>query len=244
MPSLEDLERRIGYSFADGALVIEALTHRSHANEAGVGAHNERFEFLGDAVLGFVVSDRLMKLYPEYPEGRLTKVKAQLVCSSALHRAAQALNLSDHILLGNAEERNGGRTKKALQGDTVEALLAAIYLDGGLTAASQFIDNFLLQPEQIAVADQNLEMDNAKSTLQELLQSRKLPLPAYNIVDQVGPPHSRVFSVELRIGDLYQTRAEGLTRKEAEQSVATAALAARDSWLPRLAHETDRPAST
>ncbi len=244
MPSLEELQQRIGYSFNDGAVVVEALTHRSHANEEGVGAHNERFEFLGDAVLGFVVSDRLMKLFPHYAEGRLTKVKAQLVCGSALYRAAQTLNLSDYILLGQAEERNGGRTKKALQADTVEALLAAIYLDGGLAAASRFIEDFLLQPEQIASADENLELDNAKSTLQELLQSLKLELPVYDVVAEVGPPHSRVFSVELRIGDLYQTRAEGLTKKEAEQSVAATALAAQDSWLPKRANGTDKAAST
>ena len=244
MPSLEDLEQRIGYTFDDGALVVQALTHRSHANEAGVGAHNERLEFLGDAVLGFVVSDRLMKRYSDYPEGRLTKVKAQLVCGSALYRAAQAISLGDHILLGQAEERNGGRTKKALQADTVEALLAAIYLDGGLAAAARFVEDFLLQPEQIASADENLELDNAKSTLQELLQSHKLPLPVYDVVAEVGPPHSRVFSVELSIGDLYQTRAEGLTKKEAEQSVAATALSAKDSWLPEPVKVTGAPSPT
>ncbi len=215
------LEERIGYRFGDPGLLEHALSHRSHAQEAsGDRPHNERLEFFGDAVLGFIVSKSLMDRFPSYTEGQLTKLKAFLVSAAHLVEVARRLSLGESLLLGIGEERSGGRDKKALLVDTLEAVIAAIYLDGGLEAAREFVERQVLTDGALREADENLEIDNFKSALQELLQGRKLPTPCYQIVSQSGPPHRRTFTVELRVGKLFSAAAQGSTRKAAEQETA------------------------
>jgi ribonuclease III len=222
---LSTLQDIIEYRFRTSAHLHHALTHRSHAQESPVEKpHNERLEFLGDAVLGFVVSERLIDRFPSYAEGKLTKIKAYLVSAANLVKVAQELDLGSYLYLGRGEELSGGRGKKALQVNTLEALIAAIYLDGGLDAAARFVDRVILTPEAVALADLNFEAENYKSTLQELLQGEKLPAPAYRIIEEAGPPHRRTFTVELLVGDLFRAAAEGSTKKAAEQEAARIAL--------------------
>jgi ribonuclease III len=222
---LSTLQDVIEYRFRSLAHLQHALTHRSHAQESPVEKpHNERLEFLGDAVLGFVVSERLIDRFPSYAEGKLTKIKAYLVSSANLVKVSQELDLGAYLYLGRGEELSGGRGKKALLVNTLEALIAGIYLDGGLDAAAHFVDRVILTPEAVKLADLNFEADNYKSTLQELLQGEKLPSPSYRIADEAGPPHRRTFTIELRVGDLFSATAEGSTRKAAEQEAARIAL--------------------
>jgi ribonuclease-3 len=222
---LSTLQDVIDYRFRSPAHLHHALTHRSHAQESAVEKpHNERLEFLGDAVLGFVVSERLIDRFPTYPEGKLTKIKAYLVSSANLVKVAQELDLGAYLYLGRGEELSGGRGKKALLVNTLEALIAAIYRDGGLEAAARFVDRVILTSHAVALADLNFEADNYKSTLQELLQGEKLPAPAYRIAEEAGPPHRRTFTVELLVGELFRATAEGTTRKAAEQEAARIAL--------------------
>jgi ribonuclease III len=222
---LSTLQNVIEYRFRSLAHLQHALTHRSHAQESPIEKpHNERLEFLGDAVLGFVVSERLVDRFPSYPEGKLTKIKAYLVSSANLVKVSQELDLGAYLYLGRGEELSGGRAKKALLVNTLEALIAGIYRDGGLDAAAQFVDRVILTPEAVQLADLNFEADNYKSTLQELLQGEKLPAPSYRIADEAGPPHRRTFTIELRVGELFRATAEGSTRKAAEQEAARIAL--------------------
>ena len=219
------LEARIGHQFHDPALLEHALSHRSYAREApGDYPHNERFEFLGDAVLGFIVSKSLMDRFPSYTEGQLTKLRAFLVSAAHLVEVARRLSLGESLLLGKGEERSGGRDKKALLVDAFEAVIAAIYLDAGLEATRQFVEGHVLSDGALREADENLGIDNFKSALQEFLQGRKLPVPGYQIVDQSGPPHRRIFTVELRVGKLFSATAQGSTKKAAEQETARQAL--------------------
>ncbi len=227
MPAeLSALEKRIGYGFRAPECLQQALTHRSYTQESPEAQpDNERLEFLGDAVLGLIVSERLIAAFPGYPEGRLTQLKASLVSAVNLVEVARRLQLGDYLYLGRGEELSGGRQKKALLVDALEALIAAIYLDGGAQAAAEFVDHSILSEEAIAAADHNLEAHNYKSALQELLQASKLAPPKYRVIDEAGPPHHRTFTIELRIGDAFLGQAEGSTKKEAEQEVARQALA-------------------
>jgi ribonuclease-3 len=222
---LSALQDVIEYRFEVEDHLRHALTHRSHAQESpDEKPHNERLEFLGDAVLGFVVSERLTVRFPTYPEGKLTKIKAYLVSSANLVKVSRDLDIGCYLFLGRGEELSGGRAKKALLVDTLEALIAAIYLDGGLEAAERFVDRVILTEEAIALADLNFEADNYKSTLQELLQGGKLPAPSYSVIEETGPPHKRTFTVELTVGDLVTAKAHGSTKKSAEQKAACIAL--------------------
>ncbi len=220
------IEDRIGYRFRNPAHLDEALTHRSRVQETPEGpACNERYEFLGDSVLGFVVSEHLTLGYPSYSEGQLSKLRAYLVSGAYLVKVARRLGLGEALYLGRGEERTGGRDKKTLLVDGLEALIAAIYLDGGLEPAKEFIRALVLTPEALGEAIGNLSLDNFKSALQEQLQGRQLPVPEYTVVSESGPPHNRRFLVQLRAGDLYTTQAEGSTKKAAEQEAARLALA-------------------
>ena len=222
---LSTLQDTIKYQFRVPSHLHHALTHRSHSQESPEEKpHNERLEFLGDAVLGFVVSERLIDRFPSYPEGKLTKIKAYLVSSANLVKVAQELDLGAYLYLGRGEELSGGRTKRALLVNTLEALIAAIYLDGGMEAAAQFVDRVILTKDSVAVADVNFEADNYKSVLQELLQAEKLPSPAYRIAQEAGPPHRRTFTIELLVGELFRASANGSTKKAAEQEAARIAL--------------------
>ena len=219
---LESLETALGHSFQNRELLRRALTHRSSAYEKNTpheAAHdNEQLEFLGDSILGFIVSDALVTQHPDYPEGRLSKLKAHLVSSSHLHEVAMQLRLGDYLFLGRGEELSGGRGKKALLSDAVEALIAAIYLDAGFDAARQFVVEHILGAEP--PAEEGAQITDYKGALQELAQSLKLPQPRYAIVDERGPEHSKTFLVEVRIGRDLAASGEGLSKKSAGQKAA------------------------
>lgn len=222
------LETAIGYSFRDGQLLERALTHRSHAKDRSTEEHNERLEFLGDAVLELTVSEILMERYPDYSEGRLTKIRAQLVSADNLHQEARALRLGECLNLGLAEQNSGGREKKALLADALEAIIAAVYLDGGLPAARALVQRLIASVQRVSEADQTLAHLNPKSTLQELLHARKLPLPQYTVVAEHGPPHGRIFEVSLTVGEFCRTTGRGVSKREAEQAAAAQALEDKD----------------
>ncbi|MCL6507281.1 MAG: ribonuclease III [Bryobacteraceae bacterium] len=211
---LASLEEALGYRFRDRGLLRQALTHRSHVFEKG-GGHNEQLEFLGDAVLGFLVSEALVRFRPELPEGRLSKLRARLVSAAHLHEVACRLELGKYLLLGRGEERTGGRSKKALLADALEAVIAALYLDGGIEAARRFV------AEHIATRLPEAEpAPDYKGALQELAQARKLPAPKYVTVGERGPAHARWFTVEARIGQEWAARAEAPSKKSASQLAA------------------------
>jgi ribonuclease-3 len=229
---IEDL---IGYRFADRALLDQALTHRSHTQEAaGVPPHNERLEFLGDAVLGLVASENLVARFPDAAEGQLTKLKAYLVSAASLEIASRALGVGRYLHLGRGEDLSGGREKRALLVDALEALIAAVFLDGGLAAAQRFCEQHILTAAAFEAAAQHSETGNFKSALQEFLQQRKLPKPSYHVVRESGPDHNRKFEIELRVGDLFSSRAEGSTKKSAEQEAARLALDHFSAQDPRV----------
>jgi ribonuclease-3 len=223
----EPLEASLGYRFASRELLARAFTHRSSAHEknaissvddsSSIG-DNEQLEFLGDSILGFVVSDALLAAHPDYPEGRLSKLKAQLVSASHLHAVASRLRLGEYLLLGRGEELSGGREKKALLANAVEALIAALYLDGGIEPARRFVLQHVVGESEPA-AEEALAADY-KSALQELAQSLKLPQPRYDIVAEHGPEHAKTFVVEARVGREWASRAEGPSKKSAGQKAA------------------------
>lgn len=221
----EHLEERLAYRFRSPALLEQALTHRSrrgHAASADV-LDNERLEFLGDAIVGFVVSDALYSLYPHLNEGKLSRIKANLVSASHLRRVAEQLQLGRYLRLGPGEEKTGGRSKHAILANTLESVVAALYLDGGMDAARRMVQKFVLEGlhehgvEPLARAD-------FKSALQEYLQGRRLPPARYETVETHGPEHRKTFTVELWVGDQCLARAEGASKKQAEQQAARGAL--------------------
>jgi ribonuclease-3 len=221
----EDLQARIGYRFRDRGLLEHALTHKSRAAEDATGgvADNESLEFLGDAVLGLVVADTLFHQYPTYNEGQKSKVKAAVVSTQALARQAEEIRLGDHLILGRGEEKTGGRFKQALLADAYEALIAAIYLDGGLDAAAAFLRREL--KAAIDAGSAQTFAPDYKSTLQERLQALGHPLPEYRVSGEAGPDHRKIFSVEVVVSGRVLGAASGRAKKEAEQEAARLALA-------------------
>ena len=219
------LEDRIGYTFKKRELLSRALTHKSHAFEAAAHAterlaDNEQLEFLGDSILGFIVSEELVRRYPSYPEGRLSKLKAYLVSSNHLHEVAVDLGIGAHLLLGRGEELSGGRAKRALLANAVEALIAALYLDAGLATVRAFVLGEVIGDFDAEKArDEALAVDY-KSALQEAAMQLGLPAPRYSIIKETGPEHSKTFSVEARTGHLYAASAEGSSKKAAGQRAA------------------------
>jgi ribonuclease-3 len=179
---------------------------------------NEQLEFLGDAILGFLTSEALVARHPSYGEGRLSKMKAHLVSASHLHRVAVRLGLGLHLLLGRGEEMSGGREKKALLANALEALIAALYLDAGVETTRRFVVLHIIG--EADPLDEGLEGDDYKSALQEMAQSRKLPQPRYLTVEERGPEHAKTFLVEARVGRQWIGRAEGLSKKSAGQRAA------------------------
>jgi ribonuclease-3 len=222
----EALERRIGYRFRDRGLLEHALTHRSKAHEDPSGGvfDNESLEFLGDAVLGMVVAEALFRTFPSFSEGQKSKVKSAIVSTFSLAELAEALDLGEHMILGRGEEKTGGRRKQALLADTYEALIAAIYLDGGLDAARDFILRELGDAIEEARRPEYFGRDH-KSALQEQLQALGRPLPIYRIAGEIGPDHRKLFHVEVVVGHDVLAQGAGRTKKEAEQEAAKAALA-------------------
>jgi ribonuclease-3 len=220
---LHTLEQRLGYRFANLALLDRALTHASLANEAAAlhRADNEALEFLGDAVLGMVIADLLHRRDPDGAEGAKSRRRARLVSEPSLARRAADLGLPELLLLGRGEEKTGGRKKAALWANAYEAMVAALYLDGGLEAAHRFVMADFAR--DFEVPDEELE--DPKSRLQELLQGEGRPVPRYGVVEEDGPSHRRRFRVECRLDDGTVTTGEGYSKKEAQQQAAREALA-------------------
>jgi ribonuclease III len=229
---LSELEQKIGYSFRSRALLDRALTHRSFANER-VGEkcpHNEAMEFLGDSVLGFVVSAWLLERFPELAEGKLSKMKAYLVSESRLVELAEALDLGSYILLNRGEEKTGGRQKRALLADAYEALIGVLYVDGGIAVAERFLRRELRQ-KLVSLNPASMIGADYKSALQERLQASGGPGPEYVVVEVMGPDHRRNFRVELRIAGRAISTGEGHTIKIAQQEAARVALESPDDLL-------------
>jgi ribonuclease-3 len=220
-----DLQRAIGYRFRDVGLLEHAMTHTSRAEEdvSGGVVDNESLEFLGDAVLGFVIADHLYREFPAFDEGQKSKTKAVLVSASALARQAERLSLGDHLLLGRGEEKTGGRRKQALLADGYEALIAAIYLDGGIEPVRAFILREF-SPLVDDIRRHGLSDRDSKSSLQEYVQSRDLPLPEYRLAGTVGPDHRKRFHVDVVVNGEPIASAAGPSKKEAEQEAARLAL--------------------
>ncbi len=239
----EVLQDAIGYRFRDRGLLEHAMTHRSRVHEDASGgvADNESMEFLGDALLGFIVADVLFREFPEFAEGQKSKTKASLVSTSTLARQGERLHLGDHLLLGRGEEKTGGRRKLALLADGYEALIAAIYLDGGVEQVRAFIRReFGAHFEE--VRRDGVGGRDFKSALQELLQSRELPLPEYRLVGTVGPDHRKQFEIEVVVNGEALASATGASKKEAEQDAARAALEKIKDARRRLPRPSDRTA--
>jgi ribonuclease-3 len=221
---VSEFEQRIGYPFQKRELLRRALTHKSYSHEAKEldVRHNETFEFLGDSVLGFVIGDMLFNHFPHLDEGALSKMKAFLVSASSLAAKAREYGMGDAILLGVGEEKTGGRKKDSLLANLFEAVIAGIYLDGGIDAARELIERaFRADIEKID--QQDLLFRDYKTALQEIAQGRGLPLPEYSVVAEVGPDHDKTFVIEVKIGSL-TTRGEGSSKKEAQQQAAKQAL--------------------
>ena len=225
---LEPLERRIGYRFKDRGLLEHALTHRSRVHEDASGGvfDNESMEFLGDSVLGFVIADMLFREFPQHNEGQKSKLKASLVSSASLARLGSQLDLGEFLILGRGEEKTGGRFKHAIIADCYEALIAAVYLDGGIDPVRKFIESQFadLIDEARRTGAEASFTDDWKSALQEWLQSRGRGLPAYRLAEELGPAHRRRFIVEVVVEGEPVAQAEGKSKKEAAQAAARAAL--------------------
>jgi len=219
------LQQALGYRFRDRGLLEHAMTHTSRANEdvSGGVRDNESMEFLGDALLGFVIADMLFRDFPEFDEGEKSKTKASLVSTTALARQAERLGLGDHLLLGRGEEKTGGRRKQALLADGYEALIAAIYLDGGIEPARAFIMREF-SPQLDEVHRHGVSAQDYKSTLQEWLQSRDLPLPEYRLAGSLGPDHRKLFEIDVMVRGERVASGSGPSKKEAEQDAARATL--------------------
>lgn len=224
----DGLQRAIDYRFRDRGLLEHAMTHTSRANEdvSGGAVDNESLEFLGDALLGFVVADMLFREFPTSNEGQKSKLKAMLVSTATLARQAERLALGEHLLLGRGEEKTGGRRKQALLADGYEALIAAIYLDGGIEHARAFIQREFA-PLLAEARDGGLPAGQRdfKSALQEFLQAADRPLPDYRLTGSMGPDHRKQFQVAVFVGEESLAEAIGPSKKEAEQEAARLALA-------------------
>lgn len=223
---MAELESILGHTFRDPRILLQALMHSSRIPERlseEPAESNEKLEFLGDAVLELLVSEELVHKFPEWSEGQLSKSRARLVNANAISQAAQRLSLGKYLRLGRGEEKTGGRGKTALLADAYEALIAAVYLDGGLDAARGFVSRTLVESTIAAEAERTGHSDH-KSALQEFLQSRGISPGMYHVVAETGPDHQKVFRVELRITGQTPVMGTGRTKKEAEQSAAVAAL--------------------
>ena len=220
---METLEARIGYTFHDRRLLQNALMHSSYANEnrARGCTSNERLEFLGDSVLGMVTAMRLYRLYPDMPEGKLSRLRAELVCEQSLHAVALELGLGSYIRLGHGEARNGGRERPSILADAVEAIIAAIYLDGGLESAQRFILDHILTG---LAEGQMHHVADYKTDLQERVQRKPGQALEYTLLSESGPDHNKSFTMNVLLDGSEIGRGTGRTKKEAEQSAAKSAL--------------------
>jgi ribonuclease III len=218
-----DIEETLGYRFRDPALLRQALVHRSYAHEAGESVHNEPLEFLGDAVLGFLVAERVVRRRPDLDEGAMTRLRSSLVNTLQLAEEADRAGLGDALLLGRGEEQSGGRRKPTLLADGFEAIVGAMFLDGGMRPVRTLVRR--LFGAQIETAAKPGERTNdPKTELQERVQARGWPLPRYRIVEQRGPDHAREFVIEVVVNGASVGTGTGSSKKRAEQAAARAAL--------------------
>ncbi len=219
--TLEVLEERIGYKFNNRALLRQAITHSSYTNEQKINKvqHYERLEFLGDAVLELVSSEFLFAAHPDKPEGELTKMRASMVCEPALAFCAADLELGKFMLMGKGEETTGGRNRDSITSDAMEAVIGAIFLDGGMEPAKNFINRFVLSD----LEDKQLFYDS-KSNLQELIQGKLKKEFRYELLGETGPEHNKVFQVAIEMESERLGTGEGRTKKAAEQQAAYKAL--------------------
>ncbi len=219
---LSKLQERLGYVFHDESLLRAALMHSSYANEnrAAGCVSNERLEYLGDSILGFVVAEYLYRTYPERPEGEMTRMRAEMVCETSLAKAAESLHLGEALLLGVGEEKNGGRFRPSINADAMESVFAATYLDGGLDAARSLIARLIFP------MDPNLgsKRTDAKTELQELVQTRKGLTLSYHELEESGPDHDKRFTYEVLLNGRQLATGDGKSKKAAEQAAAAAAL--------------------
>ena len=220
---MQTLESRIGYHFKNTELLRTALTHSSYANERrALGAVSyERLEFLGDAVLGLTTAEFLYRHTPALPEGRMTKLRAELVCETSLHKTALELGLGEFMRLGRGEELTGGRERVSILADMVEAIIAAIYLDGGMDEAKRFIMAHVLSDAEI---DDRRPTADYKTALQELVQQEGEAHIVYELIDESGPDHSKTFTFSVTVNGAEIGTGSGRTKKEAEQAAARIAL--------------------
>ena len=219
---IKDLETAIGYRFQNIQLLQNALTHSSYANERWHNSlmSNERLEFLGDSILGMVVAEYLYRTFPDRPEGELTRMRADMVCEQTLASVAGRIDLGRHLLLGNGEEQGGGRSRNSILADAVESVIAATFLDGGMTAARKFIQQFIL----VEVPVTKLHNVDYKTALQELVQQKKNQVLSYRLTGESGPDHDKRFEVEVSLNGAVVGMGSGSSKKRAEQDAARAAL--------------------
>ncbi len=220
---MEALERKLNYTFHSRALLEEALNHSSYANEhrgSGVSS-NERLEFLGDSILGFVTAEYLFKTHPDLPEGDLTRMRAALVCEQSLYEVARHLELGEYLKLGRGEEAGGGRHRQSILADAVEAVFAAVYLDSDMAAVSRIIHAVLLDKAGAHLVE---ERKDYKTALQELVQREEGSTLTYQLVGESGPDHNKLFVFEVLVNGAASGRGSGHSKKEAEQAAARDAL--------------------
>lgn len=219
---MKQLEEKLGYKFKNRALLLNALTHSSYANEnreEGVPS-NERLEFLGDSVLGFTAAKHLYAVEPSLPEGKMTRLRAELVCEHSLYGVARELDLGAYLRMGHGEEKNGGRQRASILADATEAVIAAIFLDGGIGAAVSFVERMVLSPEAVKAH----HASDYKTELQELVQRKPDQQLKYTDAGESGPDHDKVFLSEVSLNGELIGRGSGRTKKEAEQAAACRAL--------------------
>lgn len=221
MVNMKDLEMKIGYKFNNKDYLMEALTHSSFANERHKNLNcNERLEFLGDAVLSIISADFLFHKYPDMPEGQLSKLRSSLVCTDSLSKFAREIHLGDYLFLGKGETNTGGADRPSILENAFEALIAAIYLDGGMKCAEQFVLSFLTK----AVENHDVSFKDYKTILQEIIQQNPSENVNYVLVGESGPDHDKVFEVEVHLNSNVIGKGKGKSKKSAEQAAAKEAL--------------------
>lgn len=221
---MQELEKKLNYTFRNPELLHEALSHSSYANEHRSAGRrsNERLEFLGDSVLGFVTAEFLFVQHPDLPEGDLTRIRAALVCEQSLYEVARKLDLGAYLKLGRGEEAGGGRQRTSILADATEAVFAAVYLDGGIGAASALIHRVLLDVEKEEVVEERRR--DYKTALQELVQRQADQVLSYRMIGEEGPDHDKTFRAQVLLNDQPVGTGSGHSKKEAEQSAAKDAL--------------------
>lgn len=218
---LRELEEKLGYRFRDASLVQRALTHPSHGHEQGGTGDYQRLEFLGDAVLGMVLAEELYRRFPAQDEGVLSRIRSQVANQETLAGIARGIGVGEYVRLGRGEEQSAGKEKDSILADVLEALLGALYLDGGLAAARSLVASLF---GGVLAGQASLGINDAKSELQELLSARRMANPQYQLVAESGPPHDRLFRFRVLVDGVVTGEGEGRSKKAAQQAAATEAL--------------------